>query len=298
MKFVRSDGAVRYRALPMGSEVKLVGTDLELPQPVAQIGTMKFTVQGGEKADPSEVADKFRKHAARYGCDAVVALVAASRSKKSTRKKKQIGEGGKIGYVNEEYTLYYHDWQARCVRSNEAPGGLAEGTGQTAAMPANALPVVPVPRRARDRKPAKDANPIAERVWRKLAVYSHPYLTAWASQLKGPAPAEVEVLECLNELMVQISGPTGFWRKTVPIDWLGCQMDPASAECGKAVKAGRALAPYDRLQKSMARTTTGSAKGFLKGHASQIETYLDDVVPLQPSLSGMRTTSFYKTHFK
>ena len=298
MKFARSGDAVRYRALPLGAEVKLLGSDLQLPQPVAEIGTLTYSVQGEAEADQSKVADHFQKHAARYGCDAVVGLTATTRSTKVAHKKKKIGEGGKVGYVNEEDTQYFHDWQARCVRTAKAPGGLAAGTGTVAEMPANALPAVPVPQRAEQREAAKDANPMAERIWRKLAVFKSPYLSAWAPQLRGPAPTEAEVLECLNELMVQVFGPTGFWRKTVPIEWLGCHTDPDSDVCGKAVKAGKALAPYDRLQRAMARVSRPAAKAYLAGHATQIETYLDDVVPLQPSLSGMKTTSFYKTHFK
>lgn len=298
MKFARTDNATRYRGLPLGTEVKHVGSDLQLPQPVAEIGILTYSEQGDAEPDPSKVSERFLKHAARYGCDAVVGLAATTRSTKIKRKKKKIGEGGKVGYVSEEDTQYSHDWRARCVRSSKAPGGLAEGSGSVAEMPANALPVVPVPPRRTRKEAARDADPIAEGVWRKLAVFKHPYLTAWAPQLNEPAPAAGELLECLNELMVQVSGPTGFWRKTVPIEWLGCQVDPGSKVCGQAVKASKALAPYDRLQKSLLRVSRSSAKGFLAAHKKQIEAYLDEVVPLQPSMSGMKTTEFYKQHFK
>lgn len=299
MKFARNDGAHRYRALPLGTQVKVVGASLELPQPVVAIGTLTQTVTGGEKPDPGPVTERFRKHAARYGCDAVVGIKSTTRTSTVKKRKKKIGEGGKISYTNETSTQYHHDWTATCTRTSKAPGGLLEGTGKTAAMPPEALPVVPVPPRPiRVERAEGKGNPLAEKTWRQLAVFKGPFLSNWGEQFRGPAPAEIEVLECLNELLVQVAGPTGFWRRTVPLDWFGCNATPDTAQCKQAKAAGKALAPYERLQKSIGRTSEKSARSFLKRHARTIDRFLEDVVPLQASLSGMKTTTFYKKHFK
>jgi hypothetical protein len=299
MKFVRNDGAHRYRALPMGTSVRLVGASLELPQPVVAIGVLKLTVSGGEKPDPGPVGEKFRNHAARYGCDAVVGMKVNSRTTTLKKRTKKIGEGGKVTSTEKEVPQHHHDWEATCTRTAKAPGGLLEGTGKTAEMPANALPVVPVPPRVEPVKTrAGKVNPLAEKVWRQLAVFRSQFLSSWGQQLRGPAPAEIEVLECLNELLVQVTGPTGFWRKTVPLDWFGCNANADVPQCKHAKAAAKALAPYDRMQQAIGRVSEKGAPAFLKRNAKRIDTLLEDVVPLQASLSGMKTTTFYKKHFK
>ncbi len=300
MNFVRNDGAHRYRALPLGTSVRLVGASLELPQPVVPIGQLKLTVKGAEKPDPAPVGERFRKYAARYGCDAVVGMKVNTRSSTIKKRTKKMGEGGKIVWSTKEIPQYHHDWEATCTRTAKAPGGLVKGTGETAAMPANALPpAVPLPPRVEPVKAATGkVNPLAEKTWRQLAVFKNQFLTTWRQQLNGPTPAEIEVLECLNELLVQVTGPTGFWRKTVPQDWFGCTPDSTETQCKQAVAAGRALSPYDRLQKGIGSVSEKGAKALLKRNAKLIDKLLEDVVPLQASLSGMKSSAFYKKHFK
>lgn len=307
VKFKRQTGGARYRALPVGTPVKVVDRATQLPQPTVFLGTLAASLEGDIAPDQSKAEVVFTKHAARYGCDAVVGPRVDTRTKVFKKKAQQLGADGKPVWVTTETIKFFHDWTAKCARTAAAPGGLAQGTGQTAALADDAPPGAPddpgvvsfsldqTPEPAEPRRPA---SPAAERVWKRLAVYRHGYLRTWGKALEGPAPRESEVLDCLNELMAQVTGPAGFWRRTVPHEWYGCKNDPTTAQCQQLDRASVDLTPYDRLQAAIGKLKPANAEDFLERSERRIHEYLDTYVPREPNLSGMQATPFYQRRLK
>ena len=120
VKFQRISGSKKYRALPTGSAVKVADSTKQLPQPVEQIGTLTIKLKGGS-GEAKEAETKLKKHAARYGCDAIVKLGSERKDKKVVTKTKTIGKDGRPVYGSQTKTLTHHIWTAVCVRTAAAP---------------------------------------------------------------------------------------------------------------------------------------------------------------------------------
>ena len=135
----------------------------------------------------------------------------------------------------------------------------------------------------------------AAEIWKRLAAYDHGYLEAWKDVLSDPDPSPRDVLDAFNELAFAITGPAGFWRKTVPERWLGCQADPDTPVCKALVGASAArFEALDKLQAEIAELPAGKESTFLAKHGTELLAYLDAYVPATPSMSAMRDTGFFK----
>lgn len=134
-------------------------------------------------------------------------------------------------------------------------------------------------------------------IWRRLSPYASTFLRSWRSALEGTDdPAAMDVLDAFNELAYAITGPGGFWRKTVPQQWLGCGVDAATPPgCEQMTQAERELGRWDAIQKQIGELSPEQAARFLSRNKKRILAYLDTYVPSAPSATGMRDTAFYRT---
>ncbi len=304
VKMNRASGAHRYRPLPLGTEVKVVGTEMQLGAPHVVIGELKWLLRtSNEQPDKAKAEIKLKKTAAKFGCDAMVGMAVASEAKKSFKKVATVGEGGKRIINKKEVTTFHHTFTARCVRTANAPGGIIEGTGKTAELAAAAKPPVLSANEeatARTAPPTdgKAVDPAAEALWDRLSQYKGNLLTNWKDALAKPPKDEMTVLEALGELMVQITGPAGFWRKTVRTEWFGCPANPDQEQCSKLDAAIKGFGPWERLRAAVGRQTPGTAKGFIRAQQSRIGSYFNEVVPRAPNLTGMQQTGLYMTKLR
>lgn len=299
VKFARTSGAHKYRALPVGTDVKVVGAASELPQPTALIGALAWTVESrtDKTADEAAAAERFKKHAARYGCDAVVGLSSKTTSRTSKKTVTKTGADGKRVKTQVEVVTYVHTYGASCVRTQSAPGGLVEGgaappppTATPAAPPATVTPTPP-PSSSKPTKAEKDADVAA--VWLALGTYKGSFLKNWRDALAKPPESAHDVLAAFGELMVQVTGPTGIWMKTVPNEWFGCVANPKQPQCEKLKEATAEFRPWGSFRRQMERQSPQSARGWLKRNRRRLLGYIERYVPMQPSLSGLQQTKLY-----
>lgn len=308
VKMQRASGAHRYRALPLGTEVKVVGAELQLATPFTVIGGLRWLLRTAQQEPDTKSAErKLKRTAAKYGCDAVVGLAVTSEERKSHKKVTTIGEGGKRVTSMKESIVWVHTFAARCVRTANAPGGLLKGTGKTAELADAAKPPATLgddgageggaaddKAATADSTPAqKPIDPAAQRVWERLGEHRGDFLTNWRDGLGRPPDDELTVLEALGELMVQVTGPAGFWQRTVRSEWFGCLADPAQDQCKKLDAAIAKFGAWERLRKQVGKQSEATAKGFLRAHLQRIESYFDELVPRQPNLTGMQQTLLY-----
>lgn len=296
VQFDRTDGAFKYRALPVGTPVQVVGSTMQLAQPVADIGELQWAQEGAEpKPNEAEASKRFVKHAGRYGCDAVVGLASKTEEKKSIKKTKKLGADGKPVYEETEVSTYKHTYTARCVRTNAAPGGLQEGTGEVAKLAPSALP--PKPSTTKEVTPPSEGKTETDadvvELWKALGRYEKSFLKHWADRLGGAPGSASEVLDAMNELMAQVTGPAGLWRKTVPTEWFGCVDNPTSDQCKKLADASNEFEAWDRFAETMVRQRGGGAKSWLKRNKSRMLGYMNRYVPTVASLSGLQGTPLY-----
>ena len=295
IQFVRADGAAKYRPLASADRVQVAETIQELPQPTADIGELSFKVTETKDADPNLAAAtaRLRSHAARYGCDALVAPSVETKETKVMRKAKKLDEQGRQVIAETEETIYAHQYRARCVRTAAAPGGLQD---EPAAAPAklSAAATPPKPGSGNVEQPiAGETDEDVVEVWRALNKYRRSFLVAWADKLSGPPTSAMETLDAFNELMAQVTGPGGLWRKTMPRDWYGCVDAPSSEQCKRLAKANEELEVWDIYQKKLLAQKGAAAKGWLKTNKPRILAYLDRYTPLTASLSAAQGTGFY-----
>ncbi|GEM_PF-3457963 len=132
VQFERNATAKRYRALPLGTPVKVVASDAGLTQPVEEIGVLKLTLAGA--GDHTAAAqDSFKASAAKYGCDAVVGIASKERKvvKKVRRRKPrkrvtaQVQGAAPAKAQPATKESVEHDFTARCVRTADAPKEVA-----------------------------------------------------------------------------------------------------------------------------------------------------------------------------
>ncbi|MEY3013898.1 MAG: hypothetical protein RIT45_2633 [Pseudomonadota bacterium] len=303
VQFDRTSGAFKYRALPVGTPVQVVESASALPQPQVDVGELRWKQEGSAPApDRKGATERFVRHAGRYGCDAVVGLKVESAEKKTVKKTKKLGADGKPVYEETEVSTFSHAFTARCVRTAAAPGGLQDGgdaavaaSGPAPKLSAAAMPPKP-PVTTEPTEPSSGAGETDADVlelWRALGRYEKSFLKNWADRLVGAPGSASEALEAMGELMTQVSGPTGLWRRTVPQEWFGCVDNPGSPQCTKLAAANEEFAAWDRFAEQMARQKGSSAKGWLKRNKSRMMGYMDRYVPSVASLSGLQGTPLY-----
>jgi len=132
-------------------------------------------------------------------------------------------------------------------------------------------------------------------LWRRLSKYSGTFLKAWRQSLEAAdMPTAGDVVDAFNELALAVTGPTGFWRKTVPNRWLGCDAMAESAPCKKVASLQKELEQWDAIQKQIENLEADQANQFLARNEARITLYLDTYVPAEPSADAMKSTPFYK----
>lgn len=305
VNFQRNSDTSQYRSLPRGSEIAVLAGRQEIPVPSVVLGALEVETSGEQPERELAIA-KFKQHAEHYGCDAIAAIKVSEEQRTIMKKEKVKSESGPPKWVNVEHKIPYYRWSAECVRTAQAPGGLTQrdqklaesaATSQPTAQPVAAPTPQPAPAPAPAPAPVAQVDPQTEVVWARLASYGDSYLKAWKPQLANPAPSALETLEALNELMLRVSGPTGFWRKQVP-GWFGCAGDPAKQQCQTLSAANRGFARYDKLQAEMQRLTSANAGAWIQSHYTEIIDYFDTYVPAKASLEGMQETAYFKTTLK
>lgn len=142
------------------------------------------------------------------------------------------------------------------------------------------------------------STPRAGQIWTRLQAYKDSYLRRYFMAFEREQPVATDALEAFNELAYQVTGPGGFWRKEVPNRWLGCKAQPESASCGAIGEMTEDMARWDTLQEQIAAVDGAGAGRFLDEHAADMLTYLDTMVPEEPSSAGMQKTPLFEKKLK
>lgn len=132
-------------------------------------------------------------------------------------------------------------------------------------------------------------------LWQKLGAYGTVYLKTWKDAFADPDPSARDVLDAFNELGFAITGPGGFWRKTVPDQWFGCGAEPGTPPC-KALQAASEgeLKTWDGFQSEIAKLPDGQELAFITKHHKRMLGYIDTWVPDAPSMTAMKETGYFK----
>ncbi len=137
------------------------------------------------------------------------------------------------------------------------------------------------------------ANEAGAELWQSLAKYERNHLRTWRGAFDNQEPEAIEVLEAWSELAYSITGPGGFWRKTVPHSWLGCAALGNSPAC-KALDGSKGeFGKWDKFQEKVGNVSEGKAARFLGKNQAKMLDYIKRYVPDAPSASGMEATGFY-----
>lgn len=142
------------------------------------------------------------------------------------------------------------------------------------------------------------ASPKTSQLWSRLQGYKESYLRRYFMAFERESPTPTDALEAFNELAYQVTGPGGFWRKEVPNRWLGCKNQPESASCGAIDVMSEEMGRWDTLQEQIVGLGEADAGRFLDEHAADFATYLDTMVPEEPSSAGMQKTPLFEKHLK
>lgn len=203
---------------------------------------------------------------------------------------------------------------AACGKDDGGGGVPAAPTGVTAAPTAggvqwddpNKQSELDWPMQGADAMPVAGASSFArgaaegqgsQAIWKRLSSYGGSFLRQWKSALQADGAAEpADIVDAFNELAVAVTGPAGFWRKTVPKSWLGCGELAESAPCKKMAELDKELAQWDEVQKQIESLEPERSARFLARNEARILLYLDTYVPDEPSAEAMRTTKFYRKH--
>ena len=133
-------------------------------------------------------------------------------------------------------------------------------------------------------------------IWERLGRYRTTYLRSWSDALDQEPASPIEVIDAFLEVATAVSGPGGFWRRTVPTQWLGCEREDAavpSEPCQRLAASAVELRKWDRLRRRMARLSPSAAARFLSTHRTRLLAYLDTYVPDAPTASDMERTPFF-----
>ncbi len=134
-------------------------------------------------------------------------------------------------------------------------------------------------------------------VWQKLGEYKGTvFLKQWRENLSGDPGSATDIVDAFNELAYAVTGPAGFWRKTVPNQWLGCVENAETEPCKKVTEMQKELGQWDKIQDAISKLAPEKAAAFLSRNSSRMLAYMDTYVPTEPSMTAIKTTPFYKKH--
>ncbi len=293
--FDRAPGAPKFKALLYKAPVQVADTIDTLEQPALVLGTLKATTS---KDDKAAVASDFKTQARKYGCDAVVAVTGERQEKKSLKTVESLGPGGQRIKQQQEVVTVSWAWQAQCVRT-AAMGDTAQYVPKPEIAVAPTSGPRPKPVASADDAPKVD--PADAKVSRAVAdaLLKRPgFLRGWKDKLEAPVVEPIDALDALAELMVQATGPTGLWRKTMPEAWFGCREAPDSLQCRKLADLDSEFRKADTLHDEVTRVSRGAAGHWLRKNDDRVIAYLETYVPLEPSLSGIQATPLYQNRLK
>jgi len=147
-----------------------------------------------------------------------------------------------------------------------------------------------------DERGDRRSGPIHLLLRDKLRSYSHHRSLRYYKDMFNNDDVDVfTVLDALNELMIEFVGPGGFWKSTVPYQWLGCKMNPEIAACQDYQKAaGRGFREVDALLASLGKALDSerTANIFLTKNKRLISSSLLDFVPKSKSAGDASATGF------
>ncbi len=133
-------------------------------------------------------------------------------------------------------------------------------------------------------------------LWAQLKPYDTTYLKVWKNQLAADPGSAVQTVDAFLELALQVTGPGGFWRKTVPGQWLGCEANPETAPCLKMAAMTAELAQWDPLIDTLQKLEPAAAQKFVQKNLAKLNAYLTTYVPDAPNPEGMKKTPFFQKH--
>jgi hypothetical protein len=120
-------------------------------------------------------------------------------------------------------------------------------------------------------------------------------LRAWQDELqRATAPHAHEVLDAFVEVVVHSTGPGGFWRKTAPRVWFGCNFEPLRPVCQRLAGDRADFERWDRIAQHLARLPLGAADGYLDAQLQNLLAYLDTYAPVAPTPTGVEATGYYR----
>lgn len=133
----------------------------------------------------------------------------------------------------------------------------------------------------------------AQVLWSHLEPYTDSYLKAYAGAFDDQPPTPIDVLEAFNELGYTVTGPGGFWRATVPNQWMGCKVNVELPACKALAKLEPELKKWDAFQAKIDGLSPKKASRFLAANQKKMVRYLDTWVPRAKSETGMKATKIY-----
>ncbi|MBI5611427.1 MAG: hypothetical protein HY902_21320 [Deltaproteobacteria bacterium] len=284
----RAAGVPRFAALPIKSEIKVVESADVLAQPVTVVGTLRTDTAKGE-ADRPQVVVALSNQARRVGCDALVGLSRRDEVTTSQKTVERLGAGGAKVRSQEAVEKHTYKWQAQCVRSALMDPGAKPAPHSEPSPP----PAAPDPAPAVEPEPStpdgKTAKDVAD-----LLLERKVFVRAMVDKLQKPAPDPADVVDALVETMVQVTGPTGLWRKTMPQEWFGCLAAADTPACLRLRDLDRDLRHADALHTEASGLSRGQSGGWLRRSEARVVEYLRTYVPLEASLAGVQATPFYR----
>lgn len=288
----RAAAAPRFKALPAKTTVHVVDSPDVLAQPTLVLGVLRVDSPKGEPDRP-QVQAAMVKEAAHFGCDAVVGLSVRDEVVVTSKAVQKTGGGGKPVRAQQDVASHLYHWQAQCVRTGLQP---ADPTGKN-----QALPVRPVSHAAPAAAPVADPEPTtaegrSAKLIAGMLLERKPFVRSFADKLQRNAPEPGDVVDALLELTVQVTGPTGLWRKTLPQEWYGCRANPDTPQCKRLDGLVAALKRADALSDEVGRLSRGQSGDWLRRSEARVADYLGTYVPLQGNLGALQATPFYREH--
>jgi hypothetical protein len=130
-------------------------------------------------------------------------------------------------------------------------------------------------------------------VWSHLEPFTDSYLKAYSGAFDDQPPTSMDVLEAFNELGYSVTGPGGFWRTTVPNQWMGCRVNGELPACKALSGLEPDLKKWDAFQGKIDGLSPNQANRFLAANHKKMVRYVKTFVPPTKSETGMKATEIY-----
>lgn len=132
-------------------------------------------------------------------------------------------------------------------------------------------------------------------LWGAMAEYKEPYLKDFSEQLESMPDDPITLLKAIDELMYEITGPSGLWRSHVPRHYFGCAENHDLPICQQIESLEMSFLPWETLHVQVSTIKThDAAEDFLTQFEPKFQQYMDYYVPRDKSLSSVQATPFFK----